>query len=549
MARSPLLSRFQALSQDFEEAERSGRSVAAVREERRQGGLTRRDFLKVAGVAAGAAALSPAAAFASATKPSGSQGRIAIVGAGIAGLNAALTLQDAGITSTVFEASNRVGGRMHSDTTSWLNGQTSEHCGELIDSGHKTILGLANRFNLPTADLLGAEPNHSTDTDYFFGRYYTETQAQADFNPVWTNVKKDVTDAGYPTLYNSSTQAGRDLDAMSVYDWIESRVPGGHASPMGQLLDVAYNIEYGNVSQQQSSLNLVYLLGFSPKPGNFVIFGASDERYHIVGGNERLPQAIAAALSAGTVVLNTALTAIARRSDGTFDLTLKTGSTSTVKNFDRVILTIPFSVLRTLNYKAAGFDSLKQTAITQLGYGKNAKLQLQFNTRYWYGPGQWGIGNGNTYSDSGYQNTWEVTRGQDGTTGILVDYTGGGVPLASFSGNPDDPKVISRFAKTFLSQIEPLFPGITQQWNGLATLDVPLANPLLLGSYSYWKVGQYTLFSGYEKARQPDPITGKIHFAGEHCSTDFQGYMEGGAEQGARAAGEIIGDYKAGIFP
>ncbi|TMD95496.1 MAG: FAD-dependent oxidoreductase [Chloroflexi bacterium] len=442
-----------------------------------------------------------------------------------------------------------MGGRMHSDTTSWLNGQTSEHCGELIDSGHKTILGLANRFNLPTADLLGAEPNHSTDTDYFFGRYYTETQAQADFNPVWTNVKKDVTDAGYPTLYNSSTQAGRDLDAMSVYDWIESRVPGGHASPMGQLLDVAYNIEYGNVSQQQSSLNLVYLLGFSPKPGNFVIFGASDERYHIVGGNERLPQAIAAALSAGTVVLNTALTAIARRSDGTFDLTLKTGSTSTVKNFDRVILTIPFSVLRTLNYKAAGFDSLKQTAITQLGYGKNAKLQLQFNTRYWYGPGQWGIGNGNTYSDSGYQNTWEVTRGQDGTTGILVDYTGGGVPLASFSGNPDDPKVVSRFAKTFLSQIEPLFPGITQQWNGLATLDVPLANPLLLGSYSYWKVGQYTLFSGYEKARQPDPITGKIHFAGEHCSTDFQGYMEGGAEQGARAAGEIIGDYKAGIFP
>ena len=549
MARSPLLSRFQALSQDFEEAERSGRSVAAVREERRQGGLTRRDFLKVAGVAASAAALSPAAAFASATKPSGSQGRIAIVGAGIAGLNAALTLQDAGITSTVFEASNRVGGRMHSDTTSWLNGQTSEHCGELIDSGHKTILGLANRFNLPTADLLGAEPNHSTDTDYFFGRYYTETQAQADFNPVWTNVKKDVTDAGYPTLYNSSTQAGRDLDAMSVYDWIESRVPGGHASPMGQLLDVAYNIEYGNVSQQQSSLNLVYLLGFSPKPGNFVIFGASDERYHIVGGNERLPQAIAAALSAGTVVLNTALTAIARRSDGTFDLTLKTGSTSTVKNFDRVILTIPFSVLRTLNYKAAGFDSLKQTAITQLGYGKNAKLQLQFNTRYWYGPGQWGIGNGNTYSDSGYQNTWEVTRGQDGTTGILVDYTGGGVPLASFSGNPDDPKVVSRFAKTFLSQIEPLFPGITQQWNGLATLDVPLANPLLLGSYSYWKVGQYTLFSGYEKARQPDPITGKIHFAGEHCSTAFQGYMEGGAEQGARAAGEIIGDYKSGIFP
>src|SRR5690348_8974482 len=294
MARSPLLTRFQAL---------------AAREAKKDG-LTRRDFLKVATVAAGAAALSPAAAFAAGGRQSGTQGRIAIVGGGIAGLNAALTLQDAGITSTVYEASSRVGGRMHSDTTSWLNGQTSEHCGELIDSKHKTILGLANRFNLPTADLLGAQPVHSTDTDFFFGSYYTDAQAQADFNAVWNAVKKDLASAPFPTLYNSFTQAGYDLDHLSLYDWIETRVPGGHASPMGQLLDVAYNIEYGNVTQQQSSLNLVYLLGFQPQPGNFRIFGASDERYHIVGGNERLPRAIAAALAPGTVQLNTALTAI-----------------------------------------------------------------------------------------------------------------------------------------------------------------------------------------------------------------------------------------------
>ncbi len=530
MARSPLLSRLHAL---------------AAREEQRQGGFTRRDFLKVAGVAAGAAFV-PATAWA-ASRPTRKQGRIAIVGGGIAGLNAALTLQDAGITSTVYEASARVGGRMHSDTTSWLNNQTTEHCGELIDSGHKTILGLASRFKLQTADLLGAEPGHSTDTDFFFGKYYTDAQAQADFNPVWNNVKKDVNAAGYPTLYNQFTDAGRALDQMSVHDWIESRVPGGHNSPMGQLLHVAYNIEYGNITQQQSALNLVYLLGFSPKPGNFLIFGASDERYHIVGGNEQLPQAIAASLPQGAVQLNTALTAIAGRADGTFDLTLRSGKTTTLENFDRVILAIPFSVLRTLDYSNAGFDALKQTAITQLGYGKNAKLQLQFDTRYWYGPGPWGIGNGLTYSDTGYQNTWEVTRAQDGATGILVDYTGGGVPLASFKGNPTNSNTVTRFAKTFLSQIEPLFPGITQQWNGRATLDAPLTNPFLLGSYSYWKVGQYTLFSGYEKTRQPNPTTGKCHFAGEHCSTNFQGYMEGGAEEGARAANEILSDYKAGV--
>jgi len=557
MARTPLLNRFRELVADFEEAGRSGRTVEAVQEERRQMKLTRRDFLKVTGATVGAAAFAgPMAALAATTKPGGQQqqGRIAIIGGGISGLNAALTLQDAGIASTVYEASSRVGGRMHSDTTSWLNGQTSEHCGELIDSGHKTILGLANRFNLPRADLLGAEPIHSTDTDYFSGHYYPQAQANADFNPVWTAVKKDLNAASYPTLYNLFTQAGWDLDHMSLYDWIESRVPGGHTSNMGQLLDVAYNIEYGNVTTQQSSLNIVYLLGFSPVPGNFSIFGASDERYHIVGGNERLPQAVAAALASGTVQLNTALTGMVRNADGTFTLTLRSGSVTTSRVFDRVIMAIPFSVLRTIltsdaAYRAAGFDSLKQTAIRQLGYGKNAKLHLQFDTRYWNTSGPWGIGNGATYSDTGYQNTWDVSRAQDGSTGILVDYTGGGVPLASFSGDPTNQALVKQYAKTFLSQLEPVFPGITSRWNGRATLDVPLNNPFLRGSYSYWKVGQYTQFSGYEKARQPDPTSGKCHFAGEHCSQDFQGFMEGGAAEGLRAANEILSDYKAGILP
>jgi monoamine oxidase len=554
MTRTPLLGRFRQLFSDFDEADRTHRSVEEIRQERRQH-LTRRDFLKVGGATLGAAAMAgPLGALAATARAATQQGRIAIIGGGIAGLNAALTLQDAGIASTIYEASSRVGGRMHSDTASWLNGQTSEHCGELIDSGHKTILGLANRFNLARVDLLGAQPNGSTDSDYFFGRYYTDAQAQADFNAVWNNVKKDVNAASYPTLYNLYTQAGYDLDHMSIYDWIESRVPGGHTSSMGRLLDVAYNIEYGQVTTQQSSLNLVYLLGFSPKPGNFVIFGASDERYHIVGGNERLPRAIAAGLPAGSIKLNTALTGIVRNSDGTFTLTLANAGGTTTTVADRVIMAIPFSILRNIltsdaAYRAAGFDSLKQTAISQLGYGQNAKLQLQFDTRYWTTSGPWGIGNGNSYSDTGYQNTWEVTRAQDGTTGILVDYTGGGVPLASFTGDTTSQSVVNQFARTFLKQIEPVFPGITKHWNGRATLDVPLANPFLLGSYSYWRVGQYTQFSGYEKVRQPDPVTGKCHFAGEHCSQDFQGYMEGGASEGARAANEILSDYKVGILP
>jgi len=201
-----------------------------------------------------------------------------------------------------------------------------------------------------------------------------------------------------------------------------------------------------------------------------------------------------------------------------------------------------FAVLRTLDYSRAGFDSLKRTAITRLGAGSNSKLQLQFSSRLWNTEGPWGLSNGSSYADTGYQNTWDVTRGQEGATGILVDYTGGDIAGALRASTPYATAADARvagYAQRFLGQLEPVFPGITGRWNGNATLSNPMLDPNLLCSYSYWKVGQYHTFGGYEGKRQ-----GNVHFAGEHCSQDFQGYMEGGASEGVRAAGEVLDDLR-----
>jgi monoamine oxidase len=547
--------RLVELSSIHAEADQRGLTPAAIRDERAEaasrkpGQLTRREFLAgsaAAGTAVALGGLRPAVARAA------TSARIAIVGGGISGLSAALTLADAGVASTVFEASTqRVGGRMHSDATPfldakgrWLDGQTSEWCGELIDSGHKTILMLAQRFRLATADLLGAQPNSSEDTYYFDGHFYPSDQADADFQAIHQALQGDVQAASYPTTYLIHTDAGIALDQMSVYQWIESRVPGGHVSPMGQLLDVAYNIEYGAETTDQSALNLVYLLGYGAKPGNFMIFGKSDERYHIVGGNERLPAAIAASLPAGSVKLDRRMQAIVANADGSVTLSFSTAAGTISQTFDRVILTLPFAVLRTLDYTRARFDDLKIVAINQLGAGRNDKLQLQFDRRIWDGTGAWpGIGNGNSNADTGYQNTWDVTRAQPGTSGILVDYTGGNVagsfaPSTPYSDAASNPQV-TKYAKAFLRQIEPVYPGLTARWNGKATLSVPALDPNLNCSYSYWKVGQYVAFSGYEKVRQ-----GNILFAGEHCSQDFQGFMEGGASEGVRAANDLLAEFK-----
>ena len=547
MARTPLVVDLQGLAQEHRLAGRWGIPVSAVRE--RRADFTRRQFLK--GGVAGAAGLALAGPWSTAQSAFAASPRIGIIGAGISGLTAALTLQDAGISSTVYESSSRIGGRMHSDTSNWA-GQTSEWCGELIDQGHKTILHLAQRFGLATVNLLAGEPNGSEDTYYFFGRYYEKSQADNDFQPVHNALQRDAQAASYPTTYLINTPRGIALDNISVYEWIDRNVPGGHGSPMGQLLDVAYNIEYGAETKDQSSLNLVYLLGYNEKPGNFAIFGASNEKYHIVKGNQQLPETIAANL-AHPVVRGWRMVAIGFNRDDSIALTFNVGGQTKVESFDRVILALPFAVLRTLDYRKARFDNMKNQAIQQLGRGRNDKLQLQFKSRFWDGTGSWpGTGNGNSYADTGYQNTWEVTRSQPGTTGILVDYTGGNVagsfaPSTPYGAAATNPQVTA-YAMTFLKQLEPVYTGMTAFWNGRATLSVPALDPNLNCSYSYWRVGQYHTFSGYEKARQPFP-NGPIHFAGEHCSQDFQGFMEGGASEGVRAANEILGDYKAGVSP
>src|SRR5256885_16998698 len=105
MARTPMLRRFLALAEDFEEANRTGRSVDVVQEERQKLRLTRRDFLKATGATFGAAAFAgPVAALGSTRRPSGTQGRIGIIGGGTPRPNAALALQGARLTSTVYGA-------------------------------------------------------------------------------------------------------------------------------------------------------------------------------------------------------------------------------------------------------------------------------------------------------------------------------------------------------------------------------------------------------------------------------------------------------------
>jgi monoamine oxidase len=471
--------------------------------------------------------------------------RIAIIGAGIAGLNAALTLQDAGLACSIYEASDRVGGRMHSDATTWADGMVTELCGEFIDSDHETIHGLIHRFGLSTIDLRQATAPGAQNIMYLFNRYYRPDEVFQDFASIYPILQQQVQESGFPTTCTHYTDTGYRLDHISVYDWIERYVKGGHKVPLGRMLDVACSGYYGPPTREQSSLNLVYMFGSWDEDNRPGSSGPMRGSARIAGGNQQLPLAIARSLPEGCIKFNHRLVSVRREGD---DVTLSFMTPDGISEVtcDHVILTLPFSTLREVDYSQAGFDALKQTAITQLGYGTVSKLFLQFDTRYWYQPGPWPHPNsGFIITDLDIQVFWDASFGESGSEGILVDYTSGAIgasyrPPAPYA-TTRDAQVIQQYAQHCLERLEQVFPGISAHYTGVAALSYPTGDPFLRGSYSCWLVGQYTLFAGYERVRQ-----GPIHFAGEHCSIEAQGFMEGAAREGAHVAQEILKDYGVG---
>lgn len=543
MSRTHPMHALKQLAAEHGEAQRLGIPVADLRGAADAAPPSRRTVLKgaaAAGLAAGAGLAAAPRARAATTKGAP---RIAVVGAGISGLTAALTLHDAGLNCTLYEANpDRVGGRIYSQRGHWAYGQSSEIGGELIDTSHKKILELCRRFDLPVEDFLGGGPRGAEEILWFNGAYYPRAQADEDFKDVYQLLRRDLSEAG-EVFWNQTTPTGTALDNMSIYEWIESRVPGGHTSPLGRWFDVAYNVEYGADTTDQSALALVLLMGYQTNPGHFNIWGLSNERYHITGGNDQLPHAIADFLPDGTLRPGCALTAVRANADGTQTLTYTEAGATRTATADHTILCVPLPVLKQLDLTKAGLDTRMTNLLRDARMGHCTKLNMQFSSRPWRGTGAWpGVSAGDCFTDADFQQTWDTTKLQPGTGGILIQYGGGTLaeslsPAGPFSTETDP--YVRDLSTRYLGQIDRVFPGTKAAWTGKAQLSAWHKSPYALGAYSYWPVGYLHRYAGYEGT--PQGPRGALHIGGEHCSYDFQGFMEGGATEGERAAREVIG--------
>ena len=497
--------------------------------------LTRRKLLRLSAAAAGAAALSPVfewSAYAKKKKRHGKHGpySIAIIGGGVAGLTAAYRLQAAGAKPVVFEASNRWGGRMFT-VYDFYKGMFCELGGEFVDTNHEDLQKLGAELGVEMQKL--AAEGDGEDLYFFRGAWKTPkdmldpAKQTGAFVPI---AKQIAEDAGKLTDKDDNwTAHATKLDEMSLKAYLE-QVRGKTDDWAIDLLDVAYNIEFGLETEDQSSLNMVDFIGSDlSKP--FQMFGESDEVYRIKGGSSALIKALLAALENKVdMQLGQPLSALDTKGGrivASFDAQAGTHS----ETFDAVILALPFTRLR----QVKGLEGLRLGAeklktIRELGYGSNAKILQGTTSRVWRSPdsGLPAPSNGTFYADLGFQNLWDSSRAQPGDAGLITNYLGGKAGLTDTKTALD--VFHGGLSKMSPKMAESLDPSAITVWFW-ATY------PFTLGGYASAKVGQYTTM--LEVAGEP-ALGGRLQFAGEHTSSDFLGYMNGGVQSGNRAAAALI---------
>jgi len=445
--------------------------------------------------------------------------RIVVVGAGLAGLRAAHRLWTKyRLRADVYEAQDRLGGRC------WTNrdlpgGQWAERGGQLISSREKYARKLVKELGLSLIDTFRVYPEGPV-AYRFLGQPWSESALFDGINEAYRNATRHGREITWFAQHDDTNARTEYWDSRSVADWIDAYVPGGLDGALGQWVKVYFETEYAGPIDEASALHVIY--DFASGSGGY------DERFVVQGGSDAMVTALAARLPVGSVHTGASLTKLGSNADDSVRCTFDFAGGSFDVEADFVVLALPFTTLRDVDYAGVDFEPRKNTAIRQLGMGVNAKLHFQLDRPAWEP-----ASDGESYSDLVLGSTWPGQVGLPGPQGLLIAMNGG--DFAAYAGAAAHGPAPAPVVASHLEAMDALFPGASTAYAGVATLDHWVADPWVKGSYSYYRKGQFTAFRGIEAKPQ-----GRIHFAGEHtASYSSQGTMNGAIESGERVAKEI----------
>lgn len=520
------------------EEERAWRREQAEQHRRQR---ERRDFLRSLGVGMAATALTPPLLRADPVSDNGartgrSQPRIAVVGAGAGGLRTAHRLRQYGLASTLYEGSDRLGGRMYSNRDFFADGRVVEWGGELISTEHTALRNLVHQLGLELVDV--AKRTAGDEEVYLIdGELYTEHDLLDEWvGGLYELMKREQQRAPWQPFYDDHTPAHVELDLITAQDWLANHGYGA-SHWVHKLLMTDLIAEYGRVDDN-SALNLIYLLGWTTRNAGGLPLAGTDERFRVKTGNDSVAHAMAAELGHERIETGRKLVAVTGDYAGPYQLSFEDGSTA---DCDTLVLAIPYHLIRTLSIDDRiwrGFSAAKRRSILEMAPADNGKLQLEFATRSYARlreiHGREVSMSAVSYSDpDGFISTWEGDVAHPSQKGIIVNYTGGywGEHL---SGSDCHGPAHRRDVSRLLADYDAIWPGIASEYTGRALVSNWWRHPWSRGAFVSPVVGSMTGFWGAQFERESN-----LYFAGEACDVESWSYMNGAIASAERVAREI----------
>ena len=497
--------------------------------------------------------------------------RVAVVGGGFAGLMAARSLGQFGFDVTVFEARERVGGRVSSNRE-FSEGRITEEGAELIGSFHTTWLALAREYGLTMISRMDSRlyEQAGLNVKLSLGRDLTmdeivklEKEMRKRVLEPMARDASQIADPSRPWLFPSL----RLLDSTRVSDALEKRYRVKPTELLWKML------EFRLVNDEVAPLDKMNFLGLLCKvrAGQRLKFRYEDdddkktrlmrywdelEIFRCADGCEALAKRMVdhiqskgfqdAHRSTVKVVVKTAVTHI--------DLSQSKGPGIWLEfkkvidqqheklaagqpdrdHFDYVILASPPSVWSALLVSPNAWHPKNEIGL--MGMDPAVKFFTDVKERFWIKRGDAPSGGSSTLGQ-----VWEGTDNQTRIVGRIRNRRGGvldmkqGIVLSVFAG-PILPGGRTPEPVDCIKELTRLYPDYPSNRNETRYSNWP-AEPFIKTGYASPRLGD--IFDIGRKLNEP--FHDLLFFAGEHTRMDLFGYMEGALCSGDRAAKLLMG--------
>jgi monoamine oxidase len=456
--------------------------------------------------------------------------KILIVGAGMSGLVAASLLKEAGHDVTILEASERVGGRVYTKRSPFINGKYMEAGAMRIPSHHHLTLGYIKKFSLPVNPFINSTPNDLIYVKGMITRQYLYKQ-----NP-------DI--LGYPVAPHEKGKTAEELlksviqpvidfinlNPLANWSWVIKEYDKYSMDGFLRYNPNGVTLSPGAIEMIKVLLSIEGLseLAFLDLLREFMILlNPNTSYYEITGGNDQLPKAFLPQLKEN-ILYGQQMTKIVQHNNQVTIHSMQTESLKPIETTcDVCILTIPLSIMQFVEVEPYdSFSHNKWKAIRELHYSSSTKIGLQFKSRFWE---EQGIQGGQTTSDLpirfSYYPSHGIGKNESGI--ILVSYTweDDAVPWDSLSEDNRIQQALKNFATIHGQQVyDEFITGASYSW---------AQNPHSGGAFTMFKPEQETEL--FPNLATPE---GRVHFAGAHTTLPH-GWIQGAIESGIRVAHEV----------